>query len=121
MKVYGFTFIRNAIKFDYPIVEAIKSILPLCDEIIVAVGDSEDDTMQLIKSIDPKVKVIETVWDDDLREGGRTLALETDKAYAAIPKDADLNTFEPVITPTNELLYNFFFVPQEGKYMTKRK
>ena len=89
MKVYGFTFIRNAIKFDYPIVEAIKSILPLCDEIIVAVGDSEDDTMQLIKSIDPKVKVIETVWDDDLREGGRTLALETDKAYAAIPKDAD--------------------------------
>jgi hypothetical protein len=39
----------------------------------------------------------------------------------SIPKDADLNTFEPGITPTNELLYTFFYVPQEGKYMTKRK
>jgi hypothetical protein len=39
----------------------------------------------------------------------------------AIPKDADLNTFEPVITSTKELLYSFFYVPQEGKYMTKRK
>ncbi len=89
MKVSGFTFIRNAIKYDYPILEAIRSILPLCDELIVAVGNSEDDTLQLIQSIDPKVKIIETVWDDSVREGGRTLALETDKAYAAISKDSD--------------------------------
>lgn len=89
MKVSGFTFIRNAIKYDYPIVEAIRSILPLCDEVIVAVGNSEDDTLQLIQSIDPKVKIIETVWDDSVREGGKTLALETDKAYAAISKDSD--------------------------------
>ena len=89
MKVSGFTFIRNAIKYDYPILEAIRSILPLCDEVIVAVGNSEDDTLQLIQSIDPKVKIIETVWDDSVREGGRTLALETDKAYAAISKDSD--------------------------------
>jgi len=89
MKVSGFTFIRNAIKYDYPILEAIRSILPLCDEVIVAVGNSEDDTLQLIQSIDPKVKIIETVWDDSVREGGKTLALETDKAYAAISKDSD--------------------------------
>ena len=89
MKVSGFTFIRNAIKYDYPILEAIRSILPLCDEVIVAVGNSEDETLQLIQSIDPKVKIIETVWDDSVREGGRTLALETDKAYAAISKDSD--------------------------------
>ena len=84
MKVSGFTFIRNAITYDYPIVEAIRSILPLCDEVVVAVGNSEDATLQLIQSIDPKVRIIETVWDDTVREGGRTLALETDKAYAAI-------------------------------------
>lgn len=89
MKVSGFTFIRNAIKYDYPIVEAIRSILPLCDEVVVAVGNSEDETLFLIQNIDPKVRIIETVWDDSVREGGRTLALETDKAFQAISPDAD--------------------------------
>ena len=57
MKVSGFTFVRNAVKFDYPIVEAIQSILPLCDEFIVAVGNSEDDSLGLIRSIpSPKIK-----------------------------------------------------------------
>ncbi len=90
MFVSGFTFVRNAIKFDYPIVEAITSILPVCDEMIVAVGNSDDDTLGLIKSIDsPKIKIIETVWDDSLREGGKVLAVETNKALAAVSPDAD--------------------------------
>jgi hypothetical protein len=90
MKVCGFTIVRNAIKLDYPVVEAITSILPLCDEMIVAVGKSDDDTMTLIQRIpSAKIKIIETTWDDSQREGGRTLALETDKAFAAIPTDAD--------------------------------
>lgn len=90
MKVAGFTFVRNAIKYDYPITEAIQSILPICDLLVVAVGDSEDETLALIQSIDnPKIKIIETVWDDSLREGGRVLAVETDKAFNAIPEDYD--------------------------------
>lgn len=90
MKVAGFTFIRNAVKNDYSIVEAIQSILPICDEFVVAVGKSEDDTLQLIQSISsPKIKIIETVWDDTKREGGVTFALETDKALAAVSKDVD--------------------------------
>ncbi len=90
MKVSGFTFIRNAIKYDYPIVEAIKSILPLCDEVIVAVGASSDDTLGLIQAIDSKkIKILKTTWNDSLREGGRVLALETDKAYAEIATDSD--------------------------------
>ncbi|MDX5321009.1 MAG: glycosyltransferase family 2 protein [Bacteroidota bacterium] len=90
MKVSGFTFIRNALIYDYPIVEAIRSILPLCDEVVVAVGQSEDATLELIQSIDPsKIRIIETQWDDTLREGGRVLAVETDKAFAAISKDSD--------------------------------
>lgn len=36
MKVSGFTFVRNAVKYDYPIVESIQSILPLVDEEIAA-------------------------------------------------------------------------------------
>jgi hypothetical protein len=90
MKVSGFTIIRNAIKYDYPVVEAINSILPLCDEFVVAVGNSVDGTLDLVKSIQsPKIRVIETVWDDSIREGGRTFALETDKAFQAISNDSD--------------------------------
>lgn len=88
MKVSGFTFIRNAIKFDYPVVESITSILPICDEFIVAVGNSEDGTRGLIESIgSPKLRIIDTVWDDTLRDGGRVLAQETDKAFAAVSPD----------------------------------
>ena len=90
MKVTGFTFIRNAIKYDYPIIEAITSILPICDDFVVAVGNSADETLALIKAIDPsKIKIIETTWDDSLREGGIVLAKETDKAFQAVAEDAD--------------------------------
>ncbi len=90
MKVSGFTIVRNAIKYDYPIVESISSVLPLCDEFIVAVGKSEDDTLELIRNIkSEKIKIIETVWDDTLRVGGRTFALETDKALQALSSDTN--------------------------------
>lgn len=90
MKVSGFTIVRNAIKYDYPVVEAITSILPLCDEFIVSVGNSEDETLALIQSIDSaKIKIVQSVWDDSLREGGRVLAAETDKALAHVSADAD--------------------------------
>jgi hypothetical protein len=67
MMVSGFTFMRNAITFDYPNVEAIQSILPLCDEVVVAVGNSDDDTLAMIRTIDSnRIRIIETVWDDTL-------------------------------------------------------
>lgn len=90
MKVTGFSFIRNAIKYDYPIREALLSLLPLVDEIVVAVGDSEDETLALVSAIDPKkIRIIETHWNDSLREGGRVLADETQKAYSAIAGSPD--------------------------------
>ncbi|MEG1498807.1 MAG: hypothetical protein RRX93_05615 [Bacteroidales bacterium] len=90
MKISGFTFIRNAVQYDYPIVESIQSILPLVDEMVVALGNSEDDTNDLVKSINsPKLKFIHTTWDDSLREGGIVLARETDKALQAVAKDSD--------------------------------
>lgn len=88
MKVCGFSFIRNAIKYDYPIAEALHSILPLCDQIYVAVGESEDDTRNLVAGISDKIVIIDTVW-SDIRKGGRALAIETDKAYAAIANSYD--------------------------------
>lgn len=90
MKVSGFTFVRNAIKFDYPVVESILSILPICEEMVVAVGNSEDNTRELIESLSsPKIRIIDTIWDESLREGGKVLAIETDKAFGAISPDCD--------------------------------
>lgn len=89
MKVSGFSFIRNAIKFQYPVVEAYTSILPLCDELVVAVGNCSDGTRELVASIDPKIRIIDTVWNDNLVEGGAVLAEETNKALQAIGSDSD--------------------------------
>lgn len=88
--ICGFTIVRNAIKYDYPIVESIKSILPIVDEYVVAVGNSDDATLDLIRNIgSPKIRIIETVWDDSLRKGGVVLAVETNKAFDAISEKAD--------------------------------
>jgi glycosyltransferase involved in cell wall biosynthesis len=85
MRVCGFTIIRNAQRFDYPIVEAILSVLPVVDEFVVLVGNSDDETRSLIESIgSPKIRVYDSIWDDSLRKGGQVLAVETDKAMDLI-------------------------------------
>lgn len=90
MKVSGFSFVRNAVKFDYPVVESIQSILTVCDEVVIAVGDCDDGTIELIQSINSdKIKIIPTIWDDSLREGGKVLADETNKAFSNIAPDSD--------------------------------
>lgn len=90
MKVSGFSFIRNAEKYDYPVVEAIRSILPICNDVVVAVGKSDDNTRDIIASICPeKIRIVDTEWDDTLREGGRVLAVETDKAFRSIDIESD--------------------------------
>lgn len=90
MKISGFTFVRNAVKYDYPVVESITSILPIVDEFVVNAGNSEDETLQLIESISsPKIRIVHSVWDESLREGGKVLAAETDKAFANISPDSD--------------------------------
>lgn len=90
MKVCGFTIIKNAVKFDYPVTEAIRSILPLCDKFIVAIGDSNDGTEELIRSIgSPKIEIMHSTWDMNVREGGKVLAIETNKAFDRIPDEFD--------------------------------
>jgi len=90
MKISGFTIIKNAVLNDYPIVEAITSILPVVDEMIVLIGDSEDETETLIKSIPSnKIKIFHSVWDRSINKGGKILAVETDKAFALINTESD--------------------------------
>ncbi len=87
MRVSGFTFVRNAIDLHYPLAESIRSILPICDEFIVAAGDSSDGTTALIRSLaDPKIKIIETVWDKAL-VSGKSNAQQTNIALDACSGD----------------------------------
>ena len=79
MKISGFTIVRNIIKFNYPAIESIRSILPICDEFIINVGDSEDDTLKLVKSIaDKKIRIIQNKWDISL--GSQVLSFQTNLA-----------------------------------------
>ena len=83
MKVSGFTFIRNALSYDFPIVECITSALPIVDEFVVNVGRSDDDTLGVIRSISsPKIRIVETVWDDSLRTDGRIFWIQQDVALS---------------------------------------
>lgn len=89
MKISGFTIIRNAIINDYPAVEAISSILPVVDEMIVSVGKSDDDTEGLIRSINSsKIKIVHSEWDLSKLPGGKVMAIETDKAFKEISKES---------------------------------
>lgn len=90
MKVAGFTFIRNAIRYDFPVAEAIRSVLPLCDAFFVASGDSEDDSEALLRELCPnKIRIIHTVWNTGQSRGGSVYAEETNKAFDAIPSGYD--------------------------------
>ena len=83
MKVSGFTFVRNVVKYDYPVVESIRSILPVVDEFIVNVGRCDDGTLELIRSIgDPKIRIVESVWDETLRKDGLIYAQQTNIALS---------------------------------------
>jgi hypothetical protein len=90
MKITGFAIIKNAVINDYPVVEAITSILPVVDEMIVLAGDSEDETEQLIRNIaSDKIRIHHSVWDPALRKGGEILAVETNKAFDLVSADSD--------------------------------
>ena len=83
MKVSGFTFVRNVVKYDYPVVESIRSILPVVDEFVVNVGRCDDGTLELIRSIgDQKIKIVESVWDETLRKDGLIYAQQTNIALS---------------------------------------
>lgn len=88
MKISGFSYIRNGFTYDYPFLKSIQSILPICDEFVIAVGNSTDGTREAIEALgSPKIKIIDTVWDDNLREGGRIFAQQANIALDQITGD----------------------------------
>lgn len=85
LKVSGFTFVRNGVRFDYPFQESLRSLLPLVEELVIVVGKGSDETLERVRGIaasEPKLKVFESVWDDNLRKDGAILAQQTDLALS---------------------------------------
>src|SRR5437016_2154358 len=81
LKISGFTFIRNGNALGYPFVQSIRSLLPLCDEIIVNVPRSTDGTLESVRGIrDAKIRVIESEWDESEQVCDLILRRHTDRA-----------------------------------------
>jgi hypothetical protein len=83
MRISGFTIGKNVHKLYYPIKQAIESILPIVDEFVVALGDSDEDdkTHAEILSIgSDKIKIVDTVWDIKKYPRGMEHAHQTDIA-----------------------------------------
>ena len=71
MKVSAFTFIKNGQILGYPFLQSIQSILPIVDEFVINVGESEDDTLMFIESIsNPKIRIIKSKWNDSMQDRG---------------------------------------------------
>jgi hypothetical protein len=83
MTISGFTFLRNAHKLYYPVLESIKSILNYVDEYVIALGegDADDTTLELLKSINSdKIKIVHSQWDTEKYPSGTVYAQQTDLA-----------------------------------------
>ena len=81
VRVSGFTFVRDAVRLDYPLVESICSILPIVDEFVVNLGACTDDTEDLVRSISsPKLRILRSEWNDYTNTGGYVYAQQTNVA-----------------------------------------
>lgn len=90
MKVSAFTYVRNGLRFDYPFIEAIKSVLPLVDEFIVVIGDSTDGTREAVEAIhDQRIRIVDTIWDPNMLSGGLVFAQQSNIGLDNISKDSD--------------------------------
>jgi hypothetical protein len=80
-QISGFTVVRNGVRMGYPFIESIKSILPLVDEFVIGVGQSDDETKAQILAIDdPKIRVFDAIWDTSKTKGGLILSEKTNEA-----------------------------------------
>lgn len=81
MKLSGFSFVRNAFLLSYPLEASIHSLLDICNEVVIAVGNSEDETEEYLESIsNPKLKIIDTIWDSNLTHDGLIYSQQTNIA-----------------------------------------
>ncbi len=81
MKISGFTFLRNAHSLGYPFIQSIRSILPIVDEFVIALGPSDDETEKMINEIGSnKVRLLHTQWNENMKDAGFVYAQQTNLA-----------------------------------------
>ncbi len=81
VKISGFSVIRNGILMGYPVLQSIRSILPIVDEFVIGVGQSDDDTKEMIQSLNnPKIRLFDSFWDPNKTKGGLMLSEKTNEA-----------------------------------------
>lgn len=86
--VSGVSIVRNATILDYPIEVALRSILPLVDELHVNVGVGDDDTIDRVRSLsDPRIQIHITDWGDSSGRRLRDLADETNRVLERCKHD----------------------------------
>ena len=82
-RVSGFSIVRAARELDYPVVESLRSLLPLVEELVVVTHHGDEGTRGMLDSLgDARLVVVETDWNDAPHEGGRTLARQTNVGLA---------------------------------------
>jgi len=88
MIIEGFTYVRNGIRMGYPFLASIQCLLPIVDKIFVVVGDSDDGTRESILALgSDKVEIIDSVWDNQLRDGGSIFRLQSNLGIEALSGD----------------------------------
>jgi len=83
LNVYGFTLLRNGIKYDYPFRESLTSLAGITKKVFLALGKSGDGTEEAISDLE-FLHIIPTVWDDHMRDGGVILSQQTNTALKVL-------------------------------------
>jgi len=85
--ISGFTVLRQVVRLGYPFEASIRSLLPLVDELVVAVGDGDDGTWEAVQAIgDPRIKPFRSAWGVATPDGA-ILSDQTNLAFARCTGD----------------------------------
>lgn len=86
--LFGFTLLRNGVRYDYPFRESLRSLAGVTEKIALALGKSDDGTEGEIRNLGLPIECTPTVWDENLRKGGVILSQQTNIALEALRKIA---------------------------------
>lgn len=102
-KCYGFGIIKNGVKFDFPFKESIQSVAPLTQSFFYGLGDSEDNTNQIVKSI-PQTVTFDSVWDTSTKDG-IVISIETNKALDLLRSKVDVKNAWGIYLQADEVIH----------------
>lgn len=84
----GFTLVKNATVREYPVEAVLRTLARACDEVVVNVGASEDDTLERIRSVDaPELRLLRREWPDEFGSHLKELSSESNRALDACRHD----------------------------------